>query len=573
MSEHFTYTVLDAFVSFNIPHIFGDDALRKTFNLIIDPEYYQKVRELRKEKKFILGFIRNVGAVRITYSDFWYKIFKAFRRKSNDISEYEYECVDKNYLPPLVPLRVISRHAVKTHITSNESQIQITGKLRVFIYPIGTGVIRVKFPIIPQVDAKTIIEFMGNISNNKINVFYRNKERKFVNFLATIKKNILKSLFNNEKWNSIYFNLSEIKFALHLGGANPVSLRSSENKAMIAGFLRLEQDYQALSEEMITTVMKSKLMPFLKGDLFYFSKRVALAYTPFLFRDKKYARSRKRFRRRFFLGVELAHMVDYALSNVNDITTYLIANSLEKVPIFINILAISLNPYLLGSISIETNPGLLVPYSVEKFFIEQSKAIDLYDKYEKIVINFSDLIRDLMTKDLCEYIDNLSAYTLDRFSYAFNNLCYDLMKMDEICQQDEDINYSDKLTLKTNWMKVLNYLADAYVSDQNLESRGMISQDGWRTISAISKATKISRDLFYKHKTKGRKGIISLLQEEQLVMVEKRGGSKSKREITYVRINPNHKISKFIITMIEKQREKDIKYKQTTYSKNAKSRH
>jgi len=551
MSEFFRDTVLDVFVSFNLPHIFNDNILKNNFRFIGNGKYYEKASTLIEERKFNLGNIQDVGPIKIAHSEHWRQIWKAFCKESKDISEDI-----KTYLPPLVPLKVTSKHIIRTYIVNEELRIPVNGRLQIFLYPIGAGIIRVRFPIISQTSAKDIIRFMDAICNNEINVLYKGEESKFINFLVTIKKNILKSLFDNKEWRNIYFKLSDFKFALHLGGVDPISLKSSKNRAMIAGFLRIEQEYQNLSKEMINVITKYRLLPFLKGDIFYFSKRVALAYTPILFSNNKYHRSRKRFRKRFFLGVELAHMVDYNLTNINDITEYIIANSFEKLPVLINTLAISLNPHLLGCIHIENAPGLITPYSVEKFFIEQGKAIGIYEKYEMIVINFRELIKDLIAGELLKYIDDISMYTSDEFAYAFENVCRKINA--EQPEQDTIIydysNHSKGIIVQADWMKVLNYLANAYVYDRILEEKGIPNDYGWRTISAISNKTKINRDKFYKHKIKGRRGIISSLQEEQLIIVDRREGPKYKRKIIHVRINPDHKISKYLINMIMKQK-------------------
>lgn len=530
MAIEFDNAVLNVHTQFLLLDIFDKSKLRPDFWIFSD---HKKIFDyidacLQKNATSRLGYIKNVGQGYLKIRDHWYLLYTR-------IGELVYNM--GHTIPLLTPILVTSRKKIESEIIINGDIKRVRGRIQILVYPLGICTLRFKFLINGPVTIDDLIKFL---KQRKIFVRYKNKTTDLKSLAVQLKISTVNSLFISDVQEEVQTKLGLFNIALHLGGSKSGILDNEEDMKAIAGLINLESKYHALSMKRVKKLIDRSRF-YYEGDIILSGKKVTLAYTPTLFYENVSKNVRKTFRRRFFFGIELAYVVRDLLNRIEEIYDTVISLDISKLPMVVSMAGTILNPYAMSGRNYPI--PLLQPTSVRKFFTIQAETLDLFDIYSSKMKTFRDSIKNTATLEILSILHKVINFSTPEFTTPFS----DILISKRIILLGEVTSEKDKQEEENaEILRVLDYLTKEYIKD--LIKRGDIPESGWRTISAIAKATNIDRDLFYDHKTKKRIGYINALQKQDLIIVSKHTTASSKRITTYVKINVDNELIQYFLT-------------------------
>ena len=502
--------------------------------------FLQIVKEARENRdKRIVGFIKNIGPLRVGVKEQWHQIilsFESINKGCNLINS------------PLIPLYAVSKKQFFIKTTDEKGNTRkFPGKIIVSIYPLFTFSIRLVFKIKSTVSPKWLIDLLKQ-QQVKLTITYKGETfSRLIDFASRIKLWTLLSLFNTEYVRQVQVDLSKQSNAVYLKGSTLIR----DLKPVIGVALGIK-NYEQLNSSVISKY--TKYMPRLyRGDVMISSEQGLVVYSPFLTLNGS-KMQRKRFRRNIFLATESAYVVKSYLKNSVEILKMAIRENVGMIRDLILRSFVTANPFALGKYKFSM--GLLKPHTMQKLFKSIMFKLELLNVYSNAIHSEGTILSNILTPELVDIYAEIKSLSLPLVTEVVDKLYKEsfALKIPNLITQLRELfpeKYRDFMSL------TVNYLIDEFKKDYFNWFNEKVQETslGWRLVKEIYegiklKEPKVQRDLFYAHKKKGLPGLIFLLEKYGVIEVRKVPSAGRKGKAMKIRINPRFPVVEYILKMI-----------------------
>lgn len=502
-----------------------DELVRPQFRILFSVDsFLEKVRRASEDlSERVLGFIKNIGLLRLRVRGHWHKVILACDELRN--------ACGLNVIPPISAVSVSSR-AVRLGLEIDGSIRWYNGRVIVSIYPFYTFSIRLTFKFPEDYTTDELIDLIGQKLYNQGVIEYKNKQyERVIDFVSQVKLWILESLFKKEHLERVKVKLSAESRVIYLKGTSLMA-----NMRELVGIALLNSDYKHLRKDVIERY--TKYMPSVfQGDYIITTESGIIAYSPLLEMNGTKLK-RKRFRRKLNVATEVGFAIKSFIIKTPELLLTAIRENLPKIPEIAVKFFVTGNPYLLSKYKAQR--GILKPYSLQRIFRSLAFKLELYRIYYRALGAASSILTQVGFPELVDVYDKLRVLQITHVDKVLANLLDNsrLEHIPEMLSLLEDY-YPD--VYKGLVSKTIEYLIESYMRDfkSSLSSDDKLNV-GWRRISTIAKETGINKDLFYPNKPKSLPGIIKILEMNKFVEVNERPSPGRKGTATVCRINVYH---------------------------------
>lgn len=502
--------------------------VREKFTLVSsDQEFADGIdRGLEDSERREIGFLRDIGALRISVKEHWHQIIQTVK----DLSTRS-----KHVYVPMVPIVAVSNKRLFGVFRARDKEYKSIGRVIVSIYPLYTIAIRFVFSIDEGIDEDMLIQML----HEKIRVGYKGeKYEDILNFAAKIKGDVIASLFNKEVAHKVKVRLSRRNTVIHLKGDTLV-----KDIKPLLGVLLLKEQYKSLSDGYVQRFLR--YMPKMyEGDIILSSEFGFVAYTPFLYKAGTKLQ-RKRFRRKLIYAAEIGYVVKSFLSNASDLLMFVIKEDPSCISDVITRLFTIASPHMLGRY--KTSIGLLKPNSLQRLFKSIAFRLELFRLYYGTLNAVKNILKNIVLPDIGLCYDRIKTLQIPIVVDIINKLYYEAenREIPRLLNALEDVVpeiYKDKVSRVLYFL--LEFFKDDFVKWGGLEN---VKQLGWRRIEAVATKSKINKDIFYKHKGRGLIGLIRLLELYKYIEVREVPSRGRGGKVKEIRISPKHPHIKYLL--------------------------